>query len=242
VLLELTLCVPSFAAKKDFKGLFGSYRREKFTENEARSTSFGVDFMLSTLFPLTPIVSSAESRSVGLTPLSSSSFFNFEASFFLTLNYNFELFANVGIYTYETRKENTERNDPSLPLFHLFEMDAYPMVLGVKYRLSTDDIVPYIGAGMGLAYVRRKGFYDNSPGTMDQEFSTVLTGQVTVGLEFFFSSNAGIRLESSAMFFKLPERTFDPSGPSGNPAFLPILSYQANPWLIRYASGIFVLF
>jgi hypothetical protein len=31
----------AFGAKKDFKGLFGSYRRDKFTENEGRESDWG---------------------------------------------------------------------------------------------------------------------------------------------------------------------------------------------------------
>ena len=30
----------AYAAKKDFTGIFGSYRREKFTENEGNKTDF----------------------------------------------------------------------------------------------------------------------------------------------------------------------------------------------------------
>ena len=54
VFIEVLIGAEAFAAKKDFKGLFGSYRREKFTENEAGSGEIGVDILLSTLLPVTP--------------------------------------------------------------------------------------------------------------------------------------------------------------------------------------------
>lgn len=228
-------------AKKDFKGLFGSYRREKFTENEARSTDFGMDIMLSTLLPVTPIVKSSEdpTRASAGDPMHFSTFFNFEASFFVTLVYHWELFANVGYYTYETRKENTTRTDPSLPLFHQFEMDAIPVTMGLKYRFGTDDIVPYLGLGAGMSYVRRKGFYDYNDAQFNEEHLNVLAGQIIAGLEFYFSPRAGIRLETSALYLKLPAKTFDTLGTPGN---FPIIKYQGNTWMVRYASGLFFLF
>lgn len=232
----------ALAAKKDFKGLFGSYRREKFTENEARSSDFGIDLMLSTLMPVSPIVSSTESRTTGLTPMQGAMFFNVELNAFLSLAYNWEIYASIGHYSYETRKENSVRTDPELPLFHQFEMTAIPAVLGLKYRFSTDDLVPYVGAAVGMSYVRRKGFYDYNNVTFDEEFTTAVTAQVVAGIEFYFSSRAGLRLETSAMYFRLPSRTFDPSGPSGSAANFPIITYEGNPWLVRYASGIFILF
>lgn len=228
-------------AKKDFKGLFGSYRREKFTENEARSTDFGVDLMLSTLLPLMPIVKSSEdpTRQSSGEPMSYSTFFNFETTFFFTLMYHWQFFANIGYYTYEARKENTTRTDPSLPLFHQFEMDAIPLIGGVKYRFGTDDIVPYVGAGVGVAYVRRKGSYDYNDQQFNEEFLNALCGQIIFGIEFYFSARAGIRLETSAHYFKLPAKTFDTLGTPGN---FPIILYQGNPWSMRYASGLFFLF
>ena len=56
LLLAFFIAADAFAEKKDFKGLFGSYRREKFTENEGNSTDFGVDLSLSTLLPVQPLV------------------------------------------------------------------------------------------------------------------------------------------------------------------------------------------
>ncbi|MFM8313527.1 MAG: hypothetical protein ACKOA8_04515, partial [Deltaproteobacteria bacterium] len=74
------------AAKKDFKGLFGSYRREKFTENEGNSTDFGMDLMLSTLLPVTSVVKSAQNESTPsvFDSLNYATFFNIEASFWFT--------------------------------------------------------------------------------------------------------------------------------------------------------------
>ena len=227
-------------AKKDFKGLFGSYRREKFTENEGSNTSFGVDLMLSTLLPLTPIVKSSTDRSSSGEALNYATFFNVELNFFFTLYYNWELFANIAYYNYETRKE-TPSSDPTLPIFHLFEMDVTPAMLGLKYRFSTSDFVPYIGASGGLAYVKRKGFYDNNAVIYNEQHLTCFVGQVLAGVEFYFAPKAGIRLEASAHYMQLPEKVFDP-GQQVTLAELPLLSYQSNPWSIRYASGLFFLF
>lgn len=231
----------AFAAKRDFKGLFGSYRREKFTENEARSSDFGVDLMLSTLLPMTPLVSSVETTGGALQPMQTSTFFNVELNFFYTIAYNWEIYASIGHYDYETRKENTVYTQVEKPLFHQFEMSAVPLILGLKYRFSTDDIVPYVGMGLGMSYVRRKGFYDYSLATYDEEFSTAITAQVHAGVEFYFSSRAGLRLEMSSLYIRLPARQFDPTG-TGNIGSLPIITYEGNPWLIRYASGFFILF
>jgi len=246
IVLATLLCDVAFA-KKDFKGLFGSYRREKFTENEANSSDFGMDIMLSTLLPLSPLVKSEETTRGGAgTPMHYATFFDIETSFFFTLDYHWELFANIGYYSYETRKENTVFTNPQLPLFHQFEMEVVPLVFGVRYRLTTDDIVPYIGAGAGPAYVHRKGFYDYNPVLFKEQFMNVLAAEVIVGVEFFFSSNAGIRLETAAHYLRLPADTYDALGSGAAPGSavgqLPILNFQANPWSIRYASGLFFLF
>src|SRR5947209_5497597 len=58
--LLLSFAVDAAQAKKDFKGLFGSYRREKFTENEANPSDFGIDLLLATMLPLSPVVKSQE--------------------------------------------------------------------------------------------------------------------------------------------------------------------------------------
>ena len=233
----LLLSTEAFGAKKDFRGLFGSYRRERFIENEARSSDFGIDLMLSTLIPLTPIVKSSEDGT-SFSAMHYATFFNFETTFFLTLNYHFETFANIGYYTYETRKENTKFQNPQLPLFQQFEMEVVPGTLGIKYRLSTDDIVPYFGVGAGVAYVRRKGFYDYNNNFL-LTHSTVFTAQAIVGLEFFFAARTGIRLEASAHYLKLPIEQFTTGG---SPATFPIIEFQGNPWSVRYASGLFFLF
>ncbi len=227
-------------AKKDFKGLFGSYRREKFTENEARSSDFGIDVMLSTLIPVTSIVKSTEVRGESGSAMATSTFFNVEGSVFYSLMYHWQLFANFGYYTFDTRKENST-SPPDLPLFHQFEMTAIPIVGGLKYRFGTDDIVPYIGVGVGVAFVTRKGNYDYNDVQKDEEKLNVLAGQLIGGIEFYFAPRAGIRLETSVHYMKLPQRTFDPTI-SGSAANFPIMIYQPNTWSIRYASGLFFLF
>ena len=230
---------PASAAKRDFKGLFGSYRQEKYIENEARGTAFGVDVLLSTLLPLSPIVKSTEKTGGAESSLHYSAFFNYELDFFLTIQYDWEIFLNVGYYNYDTRKQNSDTSpppDPANPQFHQFEMTALPLLLGVKYRFSSDDLVPFIGAGAGFSYIRRKGSYDYSP-SFDQQYLNVLTAELIAGLQFYFTSQAGIRLEAAAYYYRLPARTF--SIPASS---LPTLSYQPNPWSIRYASGLFLLF
>jgi len=228
------------AAKRDFKGLFGSYRREKFTENEAQSSDFGMDLMLSTLLPLSPTVKSQESTGGAQTALGASNFFNLETSFFLTMGYHFQFYALVGYYTYETRKENGTRGnaDPTLPLFHQFEMTAFPALLGIKYRFSTSDIVPYIGAGAGMSFVSRKASYDYSTSNFTDN-TTALTGQGLIGVEFFFAPRAGIRLEAAGMYMNLAATTFDTGG---SPTSNPIMYLQGGLLAMRYASGLFILF
>ena len=193
ILAEVFVSSASFAAKKDFKGLFGNYRREKFTENEARDNEFGMDIMLSTLFPLTGIVSSTEDRTQGATNMPSSNFFNVEGNVFFTLDYHWQIFGNFGYYFFDTRKENTIFTLPDKPQFQQFEMTAIPLLLGVKYRFSTDDIVPYVGVAAGISMVRRKAFYDYSTLSYEENVNAV-SGQVIGGIEFYFHPRAGLRL------------------------------------------------
>lgn len=231
-----------FAAKRDFKGLFGSYRRERFIENEARSSDFGMDFMLSTLMPISPIVSSQETTNGSFEPLYYAAFFNAEMSFLFSINYHFETFLNVGYYGYETRKENKAINDqqPLNPRFHAFELTAVPIILGLRYRLSTEDLVPYLGAGLGMTHVRQKASYLQDSTTRDEKELNAITGELMVGCEFYFSSRAGVRLEIAGYLFNFPGDTFTPG--SGTPEVLPNFQYTQSPILIRYASGLFWLF
>jgi hypothetical protein len=245
--MAFVLCTDAFA-KKDFKGLFGSYRREKFTENAANSTDFGVDLLLSTAFPLTDMVKSQELAGANPASLNYSVFYNVEASAWLSLAYHWVLFANVGWYNYDSRKENAlTRDNPAnttTPIFHQFEMESIPVVGGIRYRFLRDDIVPYLGVGAGMAYTRRKGFYDNDPtqSYAHQEHRTVLVGQVQLGLEFYFATYAGLRIEAAAYYFNLPAVASRSSASNVSLPLQPILTYQSNPWLVRYASGVFFLF
>ena len=229
----------ALAANKNFKGLFGSYRREKFTENEANSTDFGVDLMLSTLLPVTSVAKSAETSALNFNALNYATFFNVEASFWFSLGYNWAFYASIGKYSYETRKQNqiTINSPGSDPIFHKFEMDAVPGVVGIRYRLSEQDLVPYFSLGVGMAYVHRVGATEGA--YKDEEYKTVACGHGAIGLEFFFAPKAGLRVEASGYYLNLPQRTYDPGGTIGN---RPQLQYQANVWSMRYASGLFFLF
>ncbi|NQW45543.1 MAG: hypothetical protein HQ462_09085 [Deltaproteobacteria bacterium] len=237
----------ALAAKKDFKGLFGSYRREKFTENEGNRNDFGFDLLLSTLLPITSVAKSAQDSSLTFSPLNYSTFFNVEASLWFSLGYHWAIYANVGKYSYESRKQNDKPIDPKTPVFHHFELDATPAIAGVRYRLSQDDIVPYISLGIGMAYVHRKGFTEgaaivtngNSSIYSEEENKTVACGHGAAGIEFFFAPKAGLRVEASAYYMNLPERTIDPGG---SPENRPKIQFQSNVWSLRYASGIFFLF
>src|SRR3989338_6005837 len=166
----------AWAAKRDFKGLFGSYRRERFIENEAQSSDFGIDVMVSTLLPLTNIVSSQETSNGPYQPLYYAAFFNGELSFLFTINYHFETFLTVGYYTYETRKENKEL-DIANPLFHEFALTAAPVLVGLRYRLSQEDLVPYLGAGLGMTHVRQTASYAHDSQTRDESAFNAITGE-----------------------------------------------------------------
>jgi hypothetical protein len=248
IILALLLAFSTEAfAKKDFKGLFGSYRREKFTENEARENAFGVDILLSTLFPIQDVVRSREDThtSNNSAPLNYSVFFNFEGNVWYSLNYNWVIYGSFGWYNYSARKENAlTLNDPTAtttPIFHEFELQAFPVVAGLRYRFLRDDIVPYISAGAGMAFTTRKGSYDNDPsGTYTHTVKeNVLAAQASIGLEFYFSPNAGLRIEASGYYMNITAREMTTGGViAQQPDFLA----QAHPVSIRYASGIFITF
>lgn len=231
-------------AAKDYMGLFGSYRRDKYTENEDHDTDIGIDVSLSTMFPVSPVISSQQTVGGSIDALPSALFFNGEVSVFATLAYNWELYGTVGFYSYDTRKlsQSTGPTDV-LPRYHQFEMDSIPLVAGFRYRFSRSDIVPYLGLGAGVSRVHRKAYYDftttqGGSALQDEDYNTVLTGEVVGGFEFFFASGAGIRLETSAYYLNLPSRSFTPNG---GPSINTWMFYGANPWFIRYSCGIFVL-
>ncbi len=240
VLVEIFAGVEAFAAKKDFKGLFGSYRREKFTENEAGAGEFGVDLMLSTLLPVTPLIQSQEATGGAKANLNYSTFFNLEGAVTYSLTYNWLLSLSAGYYNYATRKVTAQSvvTDPTKPTFHEFEMSSAPFLLGFRYRLNANDIVPYVGIGAGVSMVRQRGFYDSSTQEKVRVF-TAPTGQVVGGFEFYFAAKAGIRMEVAAYFTKMDSEDWTSGAP---PADLPILNFQGNVWSVRYASGIFFIF
>ncbi len=237
--LILLFTFDSFADKKSFQGLFGSYRRERYVENEGSSNDIGFDIMLSTLIPTTSIVKSNEGSE--WKDLYYASFFNFEGQVFFTINYSWHIYASIGRYFYETRRENAV-TDNNNPLFHQFEMESIPLIGGIKYRFTTDDIVPYVGIGSGMARVRRKAFYDSSTSIYDEDIKNVIIGELVGGFEFFISSNVGIKLEMAAYYMALKERIFSSTSITEQKKQLPDFLYQPNLFSVRYASGIFVLF
>lgn len=229
-------------ARKDYKGLFGSYRREKFTENEANFSDIGLDVILSTMFPLSSMVASTEDRNAGPSAMPFSHFFNVEGNIFVTIDYNWEIFAGAAYLNWDTRRENTVFTQATEPTFQLAEVEAIPLTAGVKYRFSQDDIVPYVGIGAGMAFVKRQSGYDYAAQLDTVERRSAVALQVLAGFEFFFTSRAGLRLELSAYNLRLPSLLHDPSAPSGSATANPIMVHAANPWMLRYASGIFILF
>ncbi|MBY0369414.1 porin family protein [bacterium] len=237
-LMALGLAQETLAAKKDFKGLFGSYRREKFTENEGNLSDVGMDLMLSTLLPLSTVVTSTASTPTAAQGLYYSTFFNLEGTFFFTMSYNWELFANLGYYSYDTRKLNEGTTQGTGARYHVVKIDIAPITLGAKYRFGTSDIVPYVGAGIGAAYVKRYTEHTSS-NLSNTLYNWALTAQVLGGVEFFISPNTGIRLEAAVSYLGLSAHTYDaPGAASTNPT----IYYQANPIAVRYASGVFFLF
>lgn len=237
-ILCLVFAAEAFGAKKDFKGLFGSYRREKFTENEARPTDFGIDILFSSMFPVTPIVKSIEAPGAAAQPLYYSTFFNLEAAAHVSFAYRYQLYFSAGYYTYDTRKQNS-LDTANFPLFHEFTLTAYPFMAGIKYRFSESDIVPYVGIGAGIAFTKRRASYDSDKTLFDERTSSNVVAQAQVGLEFYIASRTGIRLEMSAYYYKIDAATYQPSTQL---QITPAFQYEANPISLRYASGLFVLF
>ncbi len=241
LLLELFVCVDGFAAKKDFKGLFGSYRREKFTENEGASGELGVDLMFSTLMPITPVIQSQEATGGAFSSLNYATFFNVEGGLHYSLTYNWLLYASIGYYDYDTRKKTASSSDKQ-PNFHQFEMRTIPMLLGVKYRFTSSDVVPYLGIGAGVSAITQKGFYDSAVQNRIRSM-TVPTGQIVGGFEFYFAAKAGIRMEIAAYFMKIDSERWNEDGASAGPVISsPAFEFSANVWSVRYASGLFFVF
>lgn len=234
----LVLSSKGLAAGKDFKGLFGSYQREKFTENEAKDSEWGVDLSLSSLLPVTSVVNSTTTTGSDGQSMRYSTFFNVEGSLLFSLAYHWQFYASIGRFSYDTRKENNSQ-DPTKALFHQFEFNAVPILLGVRYRFGVEDIVPYVGLGAGVSRVSRKGFYDIAGSAVNEQTDNMITGQLQGGVEFYFSPRAGLRLEIAAHYFNAKKYTFDNPG---NANVFPDMIYQPNLLSIRYASGLFFLF
>ena len=228
-----------FAARKDFKGLFGSYQREKFTENEAHDSDWGLDLSLSSMLPVSSVVTSITTTGGSASPMRYSTFFNLEGSLLFSLNYHWQFYASTGYFSYDTRKE-TQNNTAAKALFHMFDFKAIPVILGVRHRFGVEDLVPYLGLGAGVSRVTRKGSYDISGSAVNEQIDNAITGQVQGGLEFYFSPRAGLRLEIAAHFMKTPEFNFDSAGTGATD--LPDIIYQPNIFSVRYSSGLFFLF
>lgn len=235
----LISAAPAKASKKDFKGLFGSYKRERFVENEARESDLGIDLSLSTLLPMSDVVRSTTTRGDAGSALYYATFFNVEGTLLYSLWYNWQFYFTTGNFSYDTRVERTDPSDATQTIFSNAEFQGTPFLLGVRYRFSNEDIVPYIGAGAGVTMVTRRASYDNDKNVKGEEKSSVITGQVQAGVEFYVSPRAGIRLEVSGLYMQAKEYQYDAGGLAANH---PILIFQPNVLSVRYSSGLFYLF
>jgi len=209
-------------AGKDFKGMFGSYRRNQFVENEGNATDFGINLMLSTLLPMSSVVSSSGgSPAISSDTLHYATSFNLEVEFHLSIAYHWQTYLRVGYIDYDTRRENPTSGNESR--FHEFSLRALPLIGGLKFRFGRDDLVPYIGIGAGVSYVERRAYFDYS--NADQRlFGTVLTFEGVVGIEYYFASRVGVRLEISGYYMKL-----DPISFSAGPSF-PTFEFKSSPF------------
>lgn len=239
-LIVFGFATSSFGAKRNFKGLFGSYKQEKFIENEAES-GFGLNLALSTLIPISPYVKSSNSLAETPTALHFATYFNFEAEITYALKYKWVPFLRVGYMVYETRKQSTEASTftPKAPVFHNVKLISIPLMGGIRYRFGRDDIVPFIGIAGGIYFIDRATTYDGS-NLDDQQTFTRPAGELGGGFEFFFSRTAGLKLEIAVQYLNISEDIVNKN--PGNPANNPIVTYQANPISLRYAGGIFMLF
>ncbi|MCB0404046.1 MAG: hypothetical protein KDD51_04620 [Bdellovibrionales bacterium] len=235
IVLILLFAFPAESfAKRDFKGLFGNYRRDQFVENEARDTDFGVNILLATLLPLSSFVrSSGGSPALADEAMHYAAFFNVELEFTLSLFYRWQLFARIGYHTFRTEREQEIASNVQ---YHIVDVTAIPGVLGVRYRFSRGDVVPFLGVGVGLSYVERKSTYDYNATAQDLRVDKVLTGELAAGVEFYFGARAGLRLEVAGYYMNLPAHTYKGG------ATLQQFTYTQNPISLRYASGLFVLF
>jgi len=234
----------ALAKKKDFKGLFGSYRREKFTENEGNASDVGMDIMLSTLYPLTSFANTTTTPTTDLgAPMPGTISFNVELNFYKTWNYNLLTYLSIGHYAYDSR--SPVANQPATEgggtavlytQYNLLDMRIIPVMAGVKYRFGRSDFVPYIGAGAGVSFITRDITYNYSNLT-HTDSSTPLTFQASGGFEFFFAPGAGLRIELGAWMALLGSST-----KNTNSVLVESIVYPENPLAIRYASGIFFLF
>lgn len=240
IVFSLLLFVEAaFGLTKNFKGLFGSYHQEKYIENEGNFSDLGFEILMSTIFPLEPVVKTSQQFGYDGTPMQYTTFFNGEAQVSFSLGYNFEFFGGIGYYSYDTREVNAEYPSSSGALqYQRFSMSMVPVFGGVRYRFSSDDIVPYLGVAAGESLVTRTGYYDYTSVESVSNFWAPM-GMVLTGIEFYISSRVGIRLEASAAYFALPSDNFDPGGLSL--ATYPMFNFDYGLWTLRYASGIFFL-
>jgi hypothetical protein len=238
----------AFAKKKDFKGLFGSYRREKYTENEGNDSDFGMDLMLSTLYPVSSFASSVDAGNNSSMPATIS--FNFELNFYKTFGYHTMAYLSIGHHAYDTRQAlSTQLSNPidengnptttdisNISQFNLYEQTSIPVLLGLKYRFSRSDFVPYIGVAGGISFMTRKASY-NFSNLSHEDHPKALTFQGYGGFEFFFAPGAGLRLELGVHAALAPEKVN-----VTNSTQVPNIIFPKNPIALRYASGVFILF
>lgn len=246
VLLVLFHFVTEYAvAKKNFKGLFGSYRREKFTENEGNDSDWGADIILSTLYPLSSMANSTTSVASGSSvAMPKTISFDVELNLYKTFGYNTMVFFNIGHYSYDSRQQtqaqattDENNNDVSaITQYNNLATTIIPLMLGIKYRFSRSDFVPYLGASAGISLMSRKITYNYS-NLSHEDSTTPLTFQGFGGFEFFFAPGAGLRVELGVWTALAPEVV-----KNTNSAAVESIIFPSNPLAVRYASGVFFLF
>jgi hypothetical protein len=236
----LTLfCTESFGAKdnRGVKALFGTYKREKFTENEARYSDIGTEILLSTMYPLGSLVRARDGASA-FADMQSSLFFNGEINVFFTLNYSWQFLITGGYYSFETRQQfSVPFGSQNIAAFRFYNFETIPILAGVKYRMGTGDIVPYVGVSGGINLYTSKYSFDYSTQTIVKR-GMAPTIQAAFGVDFYVTPRIGLKVELAGYMMLIPADSNTIVVSPNTHDF----TTSANPISVRYASGIFILF